>query len=316
MLGIDISKDHLACALLDEQGTAQQWTVPNSQDGVQQLLQATEHTETWVLEPTGPYCRDVVTMAQQAGRAVLLAEPKRARAYLQSVSPRAKTDRLDSVGLAAYAQAVELRSFPRKSEIVEQIEQLLSARKGVSQSITRLTQQRNSLPHARAALEPVISELHARRDAIDEQINEIRTNCPDLADLTRRLKAVPGIGDVTANALAACLSSRDFRHSDQFVAFTGLDIQVHDSGRRQGKRRISKHGNAELRRLLYVAAKANIRSRDEHNPFKQQYQRELDKGLPKPGAICAVARKLARTAWSLHRYGSTYDPSRVNQQPR
>jgi transposase len=315
MLGIDISKDHLVCALLDDEGTAQQLTVPNSRSGIQQLLHATERTKPWVLEPTGPYCRDVVTMAQQAGRTVLLAEPKRARAYLQSVSPRAKTDRIDSMGLTAYARAIALRPFPQKSEIVEQIEQLLAARKGISQSITRLRLQRDSLPHAREALDPAISELQARRDAIDAQINEIRDNCPELADLTRRLKAVPGIGAVTANALAICLSSRDFRHSDQFVAFTGLDIQVHDSGRRQGKRRISKQGNAELRRLLYVAAMATIRSRDEHNPFKQQYQRELNKGLPKPGAICAVARKLARTAWSLHRYQSTYDPSRVNQQP-
>lgn len=315
MLGIDISKDTLVCSLLAGQTVTWEWRVPNTVQGIRQLLTATDRSIPWVLEPTGPYSRAVVTTAQQAGRDVLLAEPKRAQAFLRATSPRAKTDRVDSLGLAQYAQAVTLRPFPQKREIVEQIEQLLAARAGISQSLTRLTQQRNSLPYAREALEPVVAELHAQRDEIDRQITAVRRRCPDLADVTRRLMAVPGIGPVTAYALAACLSTRVFSHPDQFVAFIGLDVQVRDSGRRQGTRRLSKQGDAELRRLLYLAAMANRRSTDPENPFKAQYDREVAKGLTTTGALCAVARKLARTCWSLHRHATDYDPTRVNQQP-
>jgi transposase len=257
-----------------------------------------------------------VTTAQQAGREVLVAESKRAKAFLQATSPRAKNDCIDSIGLARYAQAVPLRPFPQKSEPVEQIEQLLAARKGISQSLTRLSQQRASLPFARAALEPAMADLRAHRDELDRQIKTVRQACPELADVTRRLMAVPGIGAVTAHAVAACLCTRTFRHPDQFVAYIGLDVQVRESGRRQGTRRLSKRGEAELRRLLYLAAMANRRHTDPANPFTAQYERELAKGLPPTGALCAVARKLARTCWSLHTHGSVYDPNRVHQQPR
>lgn len=316
MLGIDVSKDVLACSLVG--GPSEHWhrTVPNTRAGIAQLLQATDATIPWVVEPTGRFSQLVVRTAQEAGRAVLQAEPKRARAFLQSVFPRAKTDRVDSYGLAQYAQAVTLRPFPQKSETVEQIEQLLAARSGIGRSLSQLRQQRDSLPYAREALEPAITELARQRDALDRQIAEARHQCDDLSDLTSRFMAVPGIGPVTASAVAACLSTRTFGHPDQFVAYIGLDIQVADSGQRQGRRRLSKRGHAELRRLLYLAAMANGRSRDPENPFAAQYARELGKGLPKPGALCAVARKLARTCWSLHKHRTDYDPKRVNQQPR
>ena len=80
-------------------------------------------------------------------------------------------------------------------------------------------------------------------------------------------------------------------------------------------RRLTKQGDGELRRLLYLAAQANLRSRN--SPFKAQYERERAKGLSSTAALaalCAVARKLARLAWSLHKHGSTYDPNRVHQQ--
>ena len=70
-----------------------------------------------------------------------------------------------------------------------------------------------------------------------------------------------------------------------------------------------------MRRLLYLCAQANLRSRDPANPFKQQYEREKAKGLTTTGALCAVARKLARTCWSLERHGTRYEEGRVHHQP-
>lgn len=130
-----------------------------------------------------------------------------------------------------------------------------------------------------------------------------------------RLETAPGIGPVTAVAVASCLQSKAFDHPDQFVASIGRDIRVRDSGTRHGRRALSKQGDAELRRLLYLCAQANLRRRDADNPFKAQYERERAKGLSSTAALNAVARKLARTCWSLHRHATAYDHSRVNRQP-
>lgn len=314
MLGIDVSKASLATTLLDERDGRPCWAlvVPNTPAGVRVLLRRTPTTSPWVLEPTGHYSGTVARQAQAAGRTVLVAPSRRAKAFLAAVRPRAKTDRLDSEGLARYARAVTLRPYPLKAPAMEQIDQLLAARQGLSQSLARLRQQRTSLPAAAAVLDGAITDLSARLTALDRQLASARQAALPTAAV---LLQVPGIGPVTAAAVASCLTSKEFTHPDQFVAYIGLDVRVRDSGTRRGRRALSKQGDAELRRLLYLCAQANLRRRDPDNPFRAQYTRERAKGLSSTAALNAVARKLARTCWSLHRSGATYDPQRVHTQP-
>jgi transposase len=313
MLGIDVSKATLTCTLLaaDTPRPAWQGSVPNTPAGIRQLLRRTTPGTAWVLEPTGVYSRQVVQQAQAAGRQVLLAQPKRAKAFLAAIQPRAKTDRVDSHGLAVYGLRASLRPFPTKHEAMERIEQLLAARKGISESLARLRQQQAVLPYAVEPLTAAIAGLVAQQAALDRQVREAKTVLPVMT----ALDAVPGIGPVTAAAVAVCLTTKQFDHPDQFVAYIGLDTRVRESGARQGRRVLTKQGDAELRRLLYLCAQANVRSKDVTNPFKVQYEREKAKGLTTTGALCAVARKLARTCWSLERHGTQYQAARVHQQP-
>jgi transposase len=313
MLGIDVSKASLTCTLLMARDQRPDWemTVPNSAAGIARLMQRTDPACAWVVEPTGVYSRAVVAPATAAGRAVLLAQPQRAKDCLASLSPRAKTDRVDSYGLARYGLTADLPLFPVKSEAMDHLDQLQTARKGISDSLARLRQQRTALPAAAAALTAAITGLAHEQAALDRQIAAIARREP----LVATLEAVPGIGPVTAPAVASCLVSKPFDHPDQFVAYVGLDVRVRDSGQRRGQRTLSHQGDAELRRLLYLCALANIRSRDATNPFKVQYERERAKGLATTAAVCAVARKLARVCWSLARHGTRYEAARVHQQP-
>jgi transposase len=110
------------------------------------------------------------------------------------------------------------------------------------------------------------------------------------------------------------LRARSFSHPDQFVAYCGLDVRVRQSGKKSGQLGLSKQGEAELRRLLFLAAQASLRGKG--SPFAAQYERERAKGLSSTAALCAVARKLARLSWSLVTHGTSYDPDRVYQQPQ
>lgn len=168
MLGIDVRKATLVTTLLDRQSHRRQWelSVPNTQAGIQILLARTTADCPWVLEPTGRYSTPVARHAQAAGRTVLVAPPRRAKAFLASVQPRAKTDRLDSIGLARYALAVPLRPYPVKDAAMEQLDQLRAARKGLSQSLARLRQQQAALPLAAEALGRAITALKAELTAV------------------------------------------------------------------------------------------------------------------------------------------------------
>ena len=88
---------------------------------------------------------------------------------------------------------------------------------------------------------------------------------------------MPGIGKLNAAALVTVFHRGAFAGADAFVSFIGLDICVRESGKFKGKRKLSKRGEAEIRRLLYCATQG-ARS---YQPFDDFYQKQLDKGHQK-----------------------------------
>jgi transposase len=314
MIGIDTSKNKLDYALVHRDTLAPEWqrTIANQPAGFAQLLRDTPPETPWVIEPTGRYSLSVVQFAREAGQKVFLAPPNKAKAFLLSLQSRAKTDKIDCKGLAMFGLSRPLFEYTLKEPVVDQADQLLSARKCLSGAISRLNLQQQQLPLAREALQATMRGVKLQMKELDKRIAVLTKNSPKLASAAR-LEAVPGIGKVTAAAVASRLSGKCFSHPDKFVAYIGLDTRVTDSGKHKGRRRISHEGDAELRRLLYVCAQATLRSKE--SPFKEQYERERKKGLSSTAALCAVARKMARLCWSMHKHGTTYDPARVGVQP-
>ena len=338
MLGVDVGKAELHGTWRDPATRQIRWhgAVPNTGAGIAQLLRRAPEGPV-VVEPTGRYGEPLVRAVRAAGRVALPAPPGKARAFLRSEQARAKTDRLDSAGLALYGLSGRLRPYPLPSDAVDQVRQLLAARRGLARSLSALKQQQAALPRAAEALAPAVAALAQQVGTIDRQLAALLTEdaappdpapeapagdarepaarpAPTLAS-ARALRAVPGIGPVTAAALAACLVDKQFTSPDQFVAYIGLDIRVRQSGRRHTHFGLSKHGDAELRRLLYLAAQAGARCRADRT-LADRYAREKAKGLAPTAALNAVARKLAKLAWSMVTHGSTYDPTRVDTQPR
>lgn len=313
MLGIDVSKDTLACTLLDPATRHKMWHqfVPNTRTGWQKLLQQAPAQAPWVLEPTGRYSQQVARFAREAGRDVRLAPPKKAQLFLKSVQNRAKTDKLDAHGLALYGLSCDLAPYPLKNEMQDELDQLLLARRGLSQSAMELQARQRELPRAATALARAVAALQAQLKDVDKQIARL-THAPELQQV-KELQKVPGIGPVVAATVVSRLTSRSFSHSDQFVAYCGLDVRIKQSGKKSGQLGLSKQGESELRRLLYLAAQASLRAKD--SPFAAQYERERAKGLSSTAALCSVARKMARLCWSLVHHGHTYDPQRVYKQP-
>ena len=313
MLGIDVAKDTLACTLIDPHTRKILWrkSLPNTDTGIKDLLQAAPTDAPWVLEPTGRYSIPVATQARHAQRCVLLAPPRQAKSFLRSIQCRAKTDRLDSEGLALFALSQNLAPYPLKTPMQQQMDQLLLARKSLAHAAAGLGQQIQELPHAKEPLQKALAELKTQINVLDAQIAAL-TQQPEMA-AAARLRQVHGIGPVTAAALASRLAGKQFSHPDKLVAYVGLDIGVQQSGRKRGERGLTKQGDAELRRLLYLCASASLRAKN--SPFREQYERERAKGLATTAALCAVARKMAKVCWSIVQHGTDYEPARVYQQP-
>ena len=93
-----------------------------------------------------------------------------------------------------------------------------------------------------------------------------------------------------------------YKNDNAFVAFIGMDVRVRDSGQKQGKRKLTKQGDPELRRLLYLAAMQAKRQ----PAWEGVYQRYIERGMAKVQALTI----LARVAFALLRTQSEYDPLR------
>lgn len=311
-LGIDVSKNNLVCALMDpSRKITWQAEYQNAAEGIDKLLEEIDAEVPWILEPTGRYSLLAARTARQAGRDVRLAAPRKAKSFLRSQNERAKTDKIDSRGLALYGQVCTLPEYPLKEAEEEHMDALLNLRKSISATIAKFQQQQREMPSVKELFESLIAGLQEQLKSVDKEIEQITRTSANF-EAVKRLDAIPGFGAVTAAAMTSRLNSKSFSHPDEWVAYLGLDIRVHDSGKRKGQLGLTKQGDAELRRLLYLAALSNLRCKS--SPFKDQFQRELDKGLSRTAAACAVARKLAKVCWSLHKHGTEYDSDRVSKQ--
>ena len=114
-------------------------------------------------------------------------------------------------------------------------------------------------PMARAALSSLANQLAM----LSEEIGNLERQLLawHRADETsQRLATVPGIGLLTATALAASVPDPAvFSNGRQFAAFLGLVPRQRSSGGKERLGRISKMGDGYLRRLLVVGATALIR---------------------------------------------------------
>jgi transposase len=156
---------------------------------------------------------------------------------------------------------------------------------------------KNAPSYARTALEILVRQIMTSSGEIavlDQQL--IAWHAEN--EVSRRLAAIPGLGVITATAVAATVTDPDqFRSGRQFAAWLGLTPQQHSTGGKIRLGGISKQGDRYLRRLLVVGATAVIRHiKDKPTPMADWIRKLMEK---KPFRLVSVAlaNKLARIAW-------------------
>ena len=289
-LGIDVAKDE--CVVYDWH-TAEIVNLPNQPAAIKTWLQSLHGPVQIALEATSTDHLLLVEEALLLGHAVYLVNPRQLAHYREAVNVRNKTDPLDAWLLARYLvhEGAELRPYQPQCRQAQQLWTLLKRRAVVVQARQQLQQSFREIQLSARALFSHFRHLLARIDRrIGQLIQALGWSAP-----YRRCVSMPGIGPLNGAALVAAYHRGAFANSDAFVAFLGLDVRVRESGKYRGQCKLTKRGEAELRRLLYCAAQG-ARS---YRPFEAYYQRQRDKGLSATAAKVALARKLARIAFTL-----------------
>jgi transposase len=117
---------------------------------------------------------------------------------------------------------------------------------------------------------------------------------------SQRLATIPGVGIITATALAATVTDPSiFKSGREFAAFLGLVPRQNSSGGKERLGRISKMGDGYLRRLLVVGATSVIRRARTHALASASWIRSLLERRPARVVTVAMANKTARIAWAV-----------------
>jgi transposase len=149
--------------------------------------------------------------------------------------------------------------------------------------------------------------LIRQRDDIEKMADGMLAPSPDY----QQLRKIPGIGPINALSLIAEAGDiRRFGHYRQFLKFCGLDLSTHQSGVFRGRTKLSKYGNARLRRTLWVAAQVAIRQKE--NSFRDKFERYIARDRDNPDlrrkALTAITAKMARVVHAIIKSGSDYRP--------
>ena len=161
-------------------------------------------------------------------------------------------------------------------------------------------------PVARTCLEALARQflsLHDEINAAEKRIHAWhRSN-----EASQRLETIPGIGPITASALAASITDPEvFKSGRELAAWIGLVPRQNSTGGKERLGRISKQGDQYLRWLLVAGAMTIIRHAKRRGTTNLPWLADLIARRPTKVAAVALASKMARMAWALLRHGGTY----------
>ena len=275
-----------------------------------------------VLEATGIYSLDLAMALAAAPRLeVMVINPRVARRFADACLQRSSTDTTMAVALREYAARMEFVAWTPPAAAVREV-------RAIARRLAALTLEKArelNRHHAASATadtpavvlnDVAVNVRHLERRIADLERHAVAliTAAPELQPAYRHLLSVCGIAATTAiQLLGELLVLPADMTARQWVAHSGLDVRHVVSGSSVHKApRISKQGNANVRRILYMPALV-ASQRDPH--VRAFYAQLLAAGKKPMQALVAVMRKLLHAIWGMLKTDTDFDGSKFRKLP-
>lgn len=289
--GIDVSKDKLDVHVLSGAAPGEAFEVARNGEGLDELCQrlAEQPPVLTVVEATGGFETVVAAALVAAGLPVAVVNPAQIRSFARAIGRRAKTDPIDALVIARFAEATKPAIRPLPDEDTRKLADLVARRRQIITMITAENQrEKRASVRMQRSIARLVKALQKELTSVDGEIDSAVRGSPVWREKEDLLASVPGVGDVTARTLLAELPELGSLTRREIAALAGLAPYTRQSGKWQGKSFI-EGGRASVRSALYMAAVTASRFNAKLAAF---YQRLLAAGKPKKLALIAVARKL------------------------
>jgi len=314
VIGIDVAKETLDVFLIN--GSQQSYKqFGNDPAGYRQLVawlkQKRVDQAHACLEATGQYSDGVAEYLYQQGLAVSVVNPARIKAYGNSKLRRNKTDKAEAELIALFCAEQNPAPWTPPPAHFKELQALV---RRLDDLQVNLDQEGNRLKSGTKST-TVIDGLKAHIAFLQEQIGQVKRAIkdhikqhPELQKQQELLISIPGIGELTAaKLLGEVRSFAEFEDARQLAAYAGLTPKNFYSGSSVRKKSIlTKTGNANLRKLLYMPAISAKRWNPIIRPF---CERLLASGHNSMEVIAAAMRKLLHLAYGILKSGRPFDPN-------
>ena len=320
--GIDVSSEKLDVFLMNKEEEGIHKIFLNTEEGIRKIIKWLKDFSfegKIVMESTGRYHELVAVMLFEAGGNVFVINPLRAKKYTTAQIRKLKTDKNDAKILAEMAlKEKTLDAFTLTRKEIEVKKRIAFAR-SLEKKIQELNAMVNNYQSSQEKLGHMLSETEKKiKDAIKSFEKEKRVLEKEIikavfnAEDTKAQKAkdilnsISGISPYYAALLYFFYSLNRSKSSGSWIAYTGLEISIAESGKWRGKGKLSKRGNKYLRKRNFGADWGAIMN---DSAFRQYYDTLKEKGRSHTEALTITGRKILRIAHSCLKYQKYFDPT-------
>ena len=313
-VGIDVSKAWLDACLLLPSGKARQGTFVNDPAGHAELIawagrHSAGHDLHFCLEATGAYSEAPATALADAGRLVSVANPARVKAHAAAGGQANKNDAADARAVAAFARDRRPAAWQPPSPEVRQLQCLVRRRDDLREMAAREKGRLDSPALTRAArksVERCVKFLGREAERLQADADALIAASPGLRADAELLASIPGVRPQTASTVLAELPASSRLPSAQSAAASvGLAPRELRSGSSVRRRtRLSKAGNARLRKALFLPTQTAVR----FNPLLRGFfERLVAAGKPKMQAVGACRHKRVMLCYGVLKNRASFD---------
>lgn len=288
-IGIDVSKDRLDVAA--NTPSLAPFSVAREDDGLDELVERLKPlgAKTIALEATGGFEAMVVAALAAAGLPVVVVNPAQVRAFAKALGKRAKTDAIDAVVIARFAEATKPQVRPLHDAETKALADLVARRRQIVAMIVAEEQRlKRASARVQTSIRRLLKALEKELADLDGELDKRIRQSPNWLQKAELLKSVPGVGDKITRTLIAELPELGTLDRRQIAALVGLAPWTRESGQWRGKSFIGG-GRAAVRSALYIGALVASRHNKDLKAFRDKL---VAAGKPKRVALIAVARKL------------------------
>lgn len=160
-----------------------------------------------------------------------------------------------------------------------------------------------------------IKRLYERYEGLVKELEEVKNKLIELAsqiDYVEKLVEISGVNYISVIGIIAETGDlRNYEHAKQVIKMSGLSLKENSSGKKKGKKHISKRGRSKLRRNLKQIGISLVKNNNFFLQLHNYYTTQRDNKLSKIISINAIIRKFTYIMMSIIKTGESFSKEKA-----